>query len=164
MKSKVKNWIACVVGTGFGSGMVPFAPGTFGTVAAIPVFLFFFIASQKMGSTQSTRFAIYVVGCVLVFCLGVWAAGKCEKIYQVQDPGKIVIDEILGYLVTMTGLPCSWPWIIIGFVVFRILDILKIWPANKIDLRMHGGLGIMLDDVISGLQGMLILNIVQRLL
>lgn len=135
---------------GFGSGLAPVAPGTFGTLVALPIY--FFLSSFSL---------IFYLLCLLVFFLiGCWTAGKTSSTLGVHDHSGIVIDEIVGYLITMILVPFNWPWVIMGFLLFRLFDIWKPWPISIIDQSVHGGLGIMLDDVVAGLYGLLSLHFV----
>lgn len=133
---------------GFGSGLAPVAPGTFGTLAAIPVYWLL----------QPVSLFYYVA--ITVFCcvIGVWLCGKTADDLGVHDHPGIVWDEIAGFLITMTAAPADWKWVVIGFVLFRIFDILKPWPIRWIDRKVSGGLGIMLDDIIAGVFAMLVLQ------
>jgi phosphatidylglycerophosphatase A len=133
---------------GFGAGLSPRAPGTAGTVAAVPVYL--------AASTLPT--AAYVALCGVLFLLGVWLCGRAARALGTHDDPAIVLDEILGFLVTMVALPASAGWIAAGFVLFRAFDILKPWPVSLLDRRVHGGLGIMLDDLAAGLMALAVLH------
>ena len=130
------HWLAF----GGGAGLAPRAPGTAGTAAAIPIYLV--VASQPL--------ATYLAVAALVIAAGIWACGRTARDLGVHDHPGIVLDEIAGFLVTMTALPLDWRWIVAGFVAFRLLDIVKPWPISLADRRIGGGLGIMLDDVIAG--------------
>ncbi len=134
---------------GFGSGAAPKAPGTFGTLAAIPVFLL--LAFLPLWA--------YLVVLVLAFALGVYLCGQASKDMGVHDHGGIVWDEFVGFWITMIALPVHWAWIIAGFVLFRFFDIIKPWPIGWLDKRVHGGLGIMIDDVIAGIFALAILQV-----
>ncbi len=126
---------------GFGSGLMPKAPGTFGTIAAIPVYLL-------MSSLELWWF----IGLTIVITLvGIYVCSYTSKALGVHDHSGIVIDEIAGYLITMIAVPFAWQWIVIGFVLFRLFDIIKPWPISWLDKKVHGGLGIMLDDVVAGI-------------
>lgn len=125
---------------GFGSGLSPFAPGTFGTLAAVPLYLLF----------QSLDVISYCLVVAVVCAVGVWLCGRSSEMLGVHDHGGIVWDEFAGYFITMIAAPAGWLWIIIGFVLFRILDIWKPWPIKWADQKVHGGLGIMLDDILAG--------------
>ena len=130
------HWIAF----GAGAGLVPWAPGTAGTVVAVPIFLV--VAGQPP--------AAYAVAVALLVGAGIWVCGRTARDLGVHDHPGIVLDEIAGFLVTMTALPVEWPWIVAGFVAFRIFDIVKPWPVSLADRKVGGGLGIMLDDLIAG--------------
>ena len=132
----VVHWIAF----GAGAGLAPRAPGTAGTAVAVPIYLA--IAPQPA--------AVHALVVALVIGLGIWACGRTARDLGVHDHPGIVLDEIAGFLVTMTALPFELPWIVAGFVAFRILDIVKPWPISLADRRVGGGLGIMLDDLIAG--------------
>ncbi|KAF3977262.1 MAG: phosphatidylglycerophosphatase A [Methylococcales symbiont of Iophon sp. n. MRB-2018] len=122
---------------GFGSGLTKLIPGTMGTVAAIPVYLLFIQAD----------FWLYSMLTVLVMISGIWICDSATKQLGVDDFGGIVWDEIAGFLITMWLVPFSWYAVFLGFVFFRVFDILKPWPIGWIDKKVKGGLGIMLDDV-----------------
>ena len=125
---------------GFGSGYMPFAPGTFGTLAAIPVFLL-------LSQFSVTAYVVISLGMAL---LGIVLCSYTSRALNVHDHGGIVWDEIVGYLITMFLVPVSLVNIVIGFALFRLFDIWKPWPIRQLDKNIHGGLGIMLDDVIAG--------------
>ena len=125
---------------GFGSGLAPFAPGTFGTLAAIPLYLLM----------QSLSLPIYLAITAIVCVVGVWICGKSSEKLGVHDHSGIVWDEFAGYFVTMIAAPAGWLWILIGFALFRLFDIWKPWPISVLDKQMHGGLGIMIDDILAG--------------
>lgn len=130
---------------GFGSGLVKKAPGTMGTVAAIPVYLLL----------ASFNFWVFSLLTLIVTFVGIWICDKAAKKLGEHDFGGIVWDEIAGYLITMwftvAFIPFSCSAIITGFVLFRLFDIFKPQPIKWIDRQVEGGLGIMLDDVIAGL-------------
>jgi phosphatidylglycerophosphatase A len=135
---------------GFGSGLSPKAPGTMGTLVAIPIFL---VMSQL-------TFAIYLSILMIIFVIGCWASEKTAKALNVHDHPGIVIDEIAGYLITMIMVPVTWYWVLLGFLLFRLFDIWKPWPISVIDKQVKGGFGIMLDDVLAALYSLLSLHIV----
>lgn len=124
---------------GFGSGLAPWAPGTFGTLAAIPIY--WLIAPLPL--------PLYLLWLVVTFALGVYWCHKSSLALGVHDHSGIVWDEMVGYWLTMLLAPAGWQWMLAGFVLFRLFDILKPWPINVIDRRLHGGLGIMLDDILA---------------
>lgn len=133
---------------GFGSGLAPVAPGTFGTLAAIPVY--WLLLPLDLG--------IYLFIVLLLGLLGIALCGYTARALGVHDHGAIVWDEVVGYLITMAAAPSGWIWILVGFVLFRLFDILKPWPIRWVDRQVHGGLGIMLDDVLAGLMAWAVLQ------
>jgi phosphatidylglycerophosphatase A len=126
---------------GFGSGLAPKAPGTFGTLAAIPLFLLF----SPLNNT------LYLTLLVVMSVAGIYICGKAATDAGVPDHGAIVWDEFVGFLITMFWMPLTWQTILVGFILFRFFDILKPWPISYIDKNCHGGLGIMLDDIVAGI-------------
>lgn len=138
---------------GFGSGLARHAPGTMGTLAAIPVYWLLMQAGIP----------VYSVVTALVILTGVWICGIAADKLGVHDYSGIVWDEIAGYLITMWLVPFSWQAMSAGFVLFRFFDIFKPWPIKRIDRDMRGGLGIMLDDVLAGIFAALVLMSVQHL-
>ena len=134
---------------GFGSGLLPAAPGTWGTLAAIPLYLLL----------SGTHWSIYLILTALAFILGVWVSDKVSKELGVHDYKGIVWDEVVGYLLTMFLAPKGVIWMVLGFILFRIFDIWKPQPIGYIDQKVHGGLGIMLDDVLAAVPAWLIIHI-----
>lgn len=137
---------------GFGSGLAPRAPGTFGTLAAIPVYLL--CAQLPLIS--------YLLVVVVAFGGGVYLCGRTARALGVHDHPGIVWDEVVGYLLTMAFAPPGWLWVALGFVCFRLFDILKPWPIRMLDRRVHGGLGIMVDDLAAGAAAALTLAVIAR--
>jgi phosphatidylglycerophosphatase A len=135
---------------GFGSGLVPLAPGTAGTVIAIPVYLLL----------QPLDLAVYLAIVAVSFIAGIGICAHTANRLGVHDHPGIVWDEIVGYLVTMTAAPGGWEWVAAGFVLFRFFDIVKPWPIRWLDKHVHGGLGIMLDDLLAGVFAALLLQAV----
>ncbi len=133
---------------GFGSGAMPFAPGTFGTLAALPIYLLMVPLSLWA----------YLAVVVVMTLLGVWLCHVTSRDLGVHDHGGIVWDEIVGYLITMIAAPPGWQWMVAGFVLFRFFDIIKPWPIGWADRRVHGGLGIMLDDVLAAVLAWMVLQ------
>jgi len=126
---------------GFGSGLAPVAPGTFGTLAAIP---FYLLLAQL---TLPVYLAIILAG----FALGVFLCRYTSDALGEHDHSGIVWDEFIGFWITMIAVPSTWPWILTGFVLFRFFDIVKPWPVSLADAKMKGGFGIMIDDVLAGI-------------
>jgi phosphatidylglycerophosphatase A len=132
---------------GFGAGLSPVAPGTAGTVVAV----FLELLIRPLG--LPLRVAIVAAVCVV----GIWLCGESARRLGAHDHPGIVWDEFAGYLLAMLMAPAGWPWIIAGFLLFRLFDVLKPWPIRELDHGIHGGLGIMLDDLVAGLFAGLIL-------
>jgi phosphatidylglycerophosphatase A len=127
---------------GFGSGLSPRAPGTVGTLLAVPLIMF-------IGSFGWNALAI---AAALMGVSGVYICGNSAKKMGLHDHPGIVWDEFTGFAIAMLGAPLiSWQWLVIGFALFRFFDIVKPWPIREADHSLRGGLGIMLDDMIAGL-------------
>ena len=138
-----------LIATGCYSGYLPKAPGTWGSLVGL---LFFFLI-------HTLSLPVYIAVVAGIFIVGSFAAGEAEKILDNRDPGAVVIDEIVGMLVTMIAVPATALNMALGFILFRIFDIVKPFPVNLFDKRFHGGLGIMLDDVVAGIYSLLIMQI-----
>lgn len=131
---------AALLAFGFGSGLARWVPGTMGTLAAIP---FYILAANFL------TLPYYVAMLVLSFLLGIYFCHRTARKLGVHDHGGIVWDEFVGYWLTMIAVPLTWYWVLAGFVLFRIFDMIKPWPIGVIDRRVGGGFGIMLDDVLA---------------
>ncbi|WP_349431115.1 phosphatidylglycerophosphatase A [Methylomarinum sp. Ch1-1] len=136
-----------LLGFGFGSGLSKYMPGTFGTLAALPLY----------GLLIQTNAWVYSALTIVVVLAGIKICAHAAEKLEVHDFGGIVWDEIAGLLITMWFVPFSWPALAAGFVLFRLFDIVKPWPIQWADRKVDGGLGIMLDDVLAGLFAALIL-------
>lgn len=134
---------------GLGSGAAPWAPGTFGTLAAVIPYFWF----------QQLSLPWYLLMLVITTLIGIWLCDRTSKDIGVKDHGGIVWDEFVGFWITMTLAPAGILWIVYGFVLFRILDIWKPWPIKWADQKVSGGLGVMLDDIIAGVMAAAILQI-----
>lgn len=132
---------------GFGSGLVKKAPGTCGTLAAIPVYLL-------LAQTPLWFFSIFTLISII---LGIKICGDAANLLGEHDFNGIVWDEIAGYLITLWFVPFSWQAVILGFVLFRFFDILKPFPINWVDKHVEGGLGIMIDDILAGVAAAVVL-------
>lgn len=131
-------------GVGFGSGLAPKAPGTFGSAFAL-LFVPLWLAIGFTGS---------IIAIIIMSLIGIWICGKTAEIMGVHDDGRIVWDEFAGQSITFLPLiyfgQISWLWVLIGFALFRLFDIWKPWPIRVIDRQVGGGFGIMFDDIIAG--------------
>lgn len=134
---------------GFGSGLMPTAPGTWGTLAAIPLYLIL----------MGTHWAVYLSFTLIAFILGVWVCEKVSQDLGVHDYKGIVWDEVVGYLLTMFMAPKGVKWIICGFILFRIFDIWKPQPIDYVDQKVRCGFGIMLDDVLAAVPAWLLMQL-----
>ncbi|MGB5307239.1 MAG: phosphatidylglycerophosphatase A [Gammaproteobacteria bacterium] len=134
---------------GCGSGLVPHAPGTAGTLAAVPLFLL----------VQPLSPVWYLALLAVLFLAGIPLCAHTATRLGVHDHPAIVWDEIVGYLVTMAFAPAGWQWVAAGFVLFRFFDIVKPWPIRWCDKQVHGGLGIMLDDLLAGVFAAVVLQV-----
>jgi len=137
---------------GFGSGLSPFAPGTMGTLVAIP----FIFVLKGLGNTG------FWVLLVLLFLLGVKLCGDVSRKLGVHDHGGIVWDEMVGYWLSAAFVPLQWPWLLAAFLLFRFFDIVKPWPIRQLDKEVSGGFGIMIDDVVAALFTIVILAVLQN--
>ncbi len=145
----MKAW-SKVVATFFGVGLSPKAPGTMGTLATIPLAWLLLWAGP-----------LYMMGFILIFLpLATYAADLYQKHLKVEDPQEIVIDEVFGFLITMTWLPMTWQAILAGFCLFRLLDIWKPFPIGYLDKHVPGGFGVMADDIAAGVIANVVLQIV----
>lgn len=142
------------VAFGFGSGALPIAPGTWGTLAAIPLYLLI----QNLSLTD------YLVILLLATVIGIWVCDVTEKAIGIHDHSGIVWDEVCGYGLTMLAAPKGWLWVILGFFLFRLFDIWKPWPISWIDKHVQGGLGVMVDDLAAGVYAWIGLQICSSLL
>jgi len=140
------GWIAC----GFGSGLSPWAPGTAGSAAALLPWL----ALRELDAPY------YVLVVAIAFAIGAWASNVAIDRLRIADPGAVVCDEFVGQWIALLPLvlaPRGWPWVVVAFGLFRLFDVWKPWPVSWADRRIHGGVGVMLDDVIAGAYAALVL-------
>lgn len=141
--------LAIAIATALGAGFSPVAPGTAGTAVAIPL--------AFAAAPLSTP--LYLVLCAVVTAVGIWAAGRTDRVLATHDSGMIVIDEVAGYLVTMAWVDRSSAILLLaGFLVFRVADVVKPPPARRFDRGFHGGVGVVLDDVVAGLYASLVVG------
>jgi phosphatidylglycerophosphatase A len=130
---------ALAFATCLGVGYVPFAPGTFGSIAGLALW------AALPGSLPA-----HVIAIVASFAIGAWASSAAERHFCATDPGPVVIDEVMGMLVTLFLIPVGWPGAVLGFLWFRVLDVVKPYPANRLE-RLPGGVGIMADDFMAAI-------------
>ncbi|OGT45552.1 MAG: phosphatidylglycerophosphatase [Gammaproteobacteria bacterium RIFCSPHIGHO2_12_FULL_41_20] len=136
------------VAFGFGTGALPIAPGTFGTLIAIPFYLLL----------QPLPFYAYLTIVLLCAIVSMKLCDILSKEIHVHDHPGMNIDEIIGFLVTMIHAPPHWLWIIVGFALFRLFDIWKPWPIHWLDQKVPGGIGMVLDDILAGIYGLVIIQ------
>lgn len=134
---------------GFGAGTLPIAPGTWGTLIAIPLYLL----------VCHLPIVIYSAITLIIILAGIWICDVAEKVTGVRDHSGIVWDEIAGFFVTMLAVPCNLFWITVGFILFRIFDIWKPLPIRWLDQHINGGLGIMVDDIIAAIYAWIVLQV-----
>jgi phosphatidylglycerophosphatase A len=127
-------FVALALATALGVGYIPFAPGTFGSAAGL---LLWWLLPHTA--------AVQITAIVIVFAVGSWSGTVAERHFKRTDPGHVVIDEVLGMLVTLLFNPVGWGGALAGFLLFRVADIIKPFPANRLE-ALHGGFGIMADD------------------
>jgi len=154
-----KDRLAVIIGTFFGAGLFPWAPGTVGSIAALAIYL----AARPALSAWWL-----IVAAAALYAPAVWAAGVCERIYKKTDPGCVVIDEVIGQAITLAVIPASetglggWKIWLAGLIIFRGFDIAKPFPIRRLE-RLPGGYGIITDDVLAGIYGAVILYLAMRL-
>lgn len=140
--------------TGLGSGLSPYAPGTAGTIAGIPLYLLFSLLSWPL----------YFLTVVAFFFFAIYISQEAEKLYGQRDPSRIVIDEMTGFLVVMAFIPPSLFSVAAGFALFRFFDIRKPFPIRILERRLPGGYGVVGDDIMAGLYGNVILQVLVRVI
>lgn len=142
--------VARLVATFFYIGFAPIVPGTFGSLATFAIYLLLMTTSH---------WPIYLGTILLVVAVGIWAAGRVELDTKIVDPSFVVIDEVAGQLITLFLIPFNWTYMAIGFLVFRAMDIIKPFPARRAE-QLPGGFGIMTDDVLAGIYGNAVMQII----
>ena len=131
-------------------GYAPVAPGTFGSAAGLAIFALL----RASGSTF-----VEIAAIAAIYAVGIWSASETERYFDRTDPGPIVLDEVLGMLITLALLPVNTAGAIVGFLLFRALDVVKPWPSRQFE-QLHGGLGVMSDDAMAAVYG----NVIMRIL
>jgi phosphatidylglycerophosphatase A len=167
-----KDYLALAIAT-CGVGYLPLAPGTWGSLVAVAIY-FLVRVSLSLSPTDTVPLVGafgFLVGELLaivgVTLLGIWAASRTERVLKVKDPGKVVVDEVAGQLIAFLPMPLTrigpWPWLmIVAFLLFRFFDIVKPYPARKFE-SLHGGLGIMADDLVAGAYAAIIVGLIVQL-
>lgn len=145
---------AHLISLGFGSGLAPKFPGTAGTALAAVLFI----------QVPPIEWKLYLGIITVAFVLGIFLCAYTARALSVHDHPAIVWDEIVGFWISMFMVPRAWYWVLTGFIVFRVFDIVKPWPISLADKHVNGGLGIMLDDLIAGLFTLLLIQIILYLL
>ncbi len=143
-ENSVSGKIALILSTWFGSGTFPFAPGTAGTLAAIPLILL----SNLLGLSGRIILLLIITG------IGIWAADRTQNLLKKKDPSAVVIDEVAGFMVAMLLLPMTWVSLCLAFFLFRAFDVLKPFPIKNLE-KLKGGFGIVLDDLLAGVYAFL---------
>ena len=149
MKYALWKYPVHLLAYGFGTGLIPFAPGTFGSLVGVALFLFV----APLGPLP------YAGLVVALFLAGIFICGQTARDIGAIDPGAIVFDEIVGFLVAMFMVPADWRWVVAGFVLFRLFDIFKPYPINLVEKKLGLGAGIMTDDLIAGIYSLVILQL-----
>jgi phosphatidylglycerophosphatase A len=147
------NRFFLLLATGFGAGYSPIAPGTAGTLVAIPIYYFL----------SDIPFPLYEITLIGFFFLSVWISENGEIYFGKKDDPRIVIDEVMGFLITMLWVPKAIRFIIVGFFLFRFFDILKPFPIRQWERRLKGGIGVVLDDVMAGIYANIILQVIDHI-
>ncbi len=151
-KKRLKKVGVIGVASGVFTGYFPVASGTVGTLLGVAIVWLW----------QGLPISLQVVMCLALGAVGVWASEQAGTIFRNADSSRITIDEIVGFMVTMIGVPVTMYWIVWGFLLFRFFDIIKFPPANLFDERMKNGWGVMLDDVTAGIYSNILLHLMIR--
>lgn len=151
-KTRLKKAGILGIATGGFVGFIPLAPGTVGSAVGVAL----------IWGLKGISLPLFILLCFLIFALGVWASDKAGQLLNKADASPIVIDEIVGMMITMIGIPVTGYWLVIGFLLFRFFDIVKLPPANILDARLKSGWGVMLDDVFAGIYANILLHLMLR--
>ena len=144
--------------TGFYSGYAPVAPGTAGSIVGL-IFIWLFFGPLWKHSP-----ALCLIVFAILFAISCWISDEAERLFDEHDSPKIVIDEVLGMAATMFGNPLTFPYVMLGFLLFRVADVIKPWPASWIDRHMRNGAGVMLDDLAAAIYANIVLQVIARVL
>jgi len=143
------NYFTTILATGFGVGYSPIAPGTLGTLLAIPIYFFL----------SEIPFPLYEITLAGFFFLAVWVSDKAGAVFGKKDDQRIVIDEMMGFFITMLWVTKTPFFILVGFILFRFFDILKPFPIRRFE-KVRGGFGVVLDDVLAGIYANIMLHMI----
>lgn len=146
-----RSFVGLAIATVFGVGYAPIAPGTWGSAAGLLVWWLLPASPVPQAVTI-----------VIMFVAGSWAGNVAEQHFSHTDPGQVVIDEVMGMLITLLLNPVGWRGAVVGFVLFRVFDVIKPYPANRLE-RLHGGIGVMADDAMAAVYANLVLRLALRL-
>jgi phosphatidylglycerophosphatase A len=147
--NRIAKAVILFIAQGAYSGKSPFAPGTAGTVVGVLLYL----VMRGVGP------AWYLAAAAAVIVIGIWTAGRAEVLLGEKDAQSIVIDEIAGYLISMVLAPSGWIYVVAAFILFRVFDVIKPWPLKRLQ-DLHGGLGVMFDDIGAGIYTNIVLQVV----
>ena len=152
------DYLALAIAT-FGVGFLPLAPGTWGSLVGVGIYLLLRLLALHLG--QFSFLLLEAVTILIITFAGIWAASQTERLSGRKDPGKVVVDEVAGQLIALVPvtLVSIWSWpvlVIVSFILFRFFDIVKPYPARRLE-GLHGGLGIMCDDLIAGVYAALLI-------
>jgi phosphatidylglycerophosphatase A len=139
-ESAFSERIALVLATWFGCGLVPFASGTFGTLAAVPLI--------HVLNSLGIRSSVFML--LIAVAIAVWSSDQTQALLKKKDPSEVVVDEVAGFLLTMALLPYTWLSLCLGFFLFRFFDVLKPFPIKHLE-KLKGGFGIVMDDLLAGI-------------
>ena len=149
-KADFSEKLALCFASWFGAGLMPGAPGTFGTLTAVPLVL----VLNHLGALYEG------LALLLLVPLAIWSSNVCERCLRQNDPPEVVVDEVAGFLLTLFLLPLSWLTLCLGFVLFRVFDIVKPFPIRWFEKKLTGGTGVVLDDLMAGVYANLSLRLV----
>jgi phosphatidylglycerophosphatase A len=156
---KPTDYLALSIAT-CGVGYLPLAPGTFGSLVAVGIFLLL-----ARTTPPNALVAVVLITIVVVTFVGIWAATRTEQLSGRKDPGKVVVDEVAGQFIALFPLTLFTRWstlaVIVSFILFRFFDIVKPYPANRLQ-ELNGGAGVMFDDLVAGVYGAVIVSIMLR--
>ena len=147
----MRNKIVLFFASGLGLGYLPLVPGTWGTVLGVAVY--FFLGRLSL--------LIFVPILVAILLISFWLADQAEQILITRDPQVVVIDEVVGYLITMISFSTNWKYLLAGFFLFRFFDIVKIWPASWFDKSGKRGIAVVMDDVAAGVYANIVMQILR---